>query len=294
MINRKCILQCLYHFFLHLLHRVQKQRKCGVIVLTLMELGALQGQHILIVQHVELHRGFVIALLGLFCLLPWGKHWRQQRDKHYLHCVQSRKLLFPTFNKKPTVLTMYCVKRAALPRTACQYSAQSSCAAHAQSKSAHTNTEIWPSFSKALTARGDSCSHENMYAHSTSGHMRTCMLTAHWVTWEYVHRKTCRCQNWKLCLIIYRQECSEEACRENKLKRCTWIEKCHKDNKQYSLPHGEYYQLDTSVLEVRAPGLKESFMKSMVNWRRLGKNKQYGRGRQRESQVQENEDRLQR
>lgn len=32
--------------------------------------GRLQGQHILIVQHVELHRGFVIALLGLFCLLP--------------------------------------------------------------------------------------------------------------------------------------------------------------------------------------------------------------------------------
>lgn len=125
----------------------------------------------------------------------------------------------------------------------------------------------------------------------TAAHMRTCTLTAHQVTWEYVHRKTCSCQNWKLCLIIYRQECSEEACRENKLKRCTWIEKCHKDNKQYSLPHGEYYQLDTSVLEVRAPGLKESFMKSMVNWRRLGKNKQCGRGRQRESQVQENEDR---
>lgn len=271
MINRKCILQCLYHFFLHLLHRVQQQRKCGVIVLTLMELGALQGQHILIVQHVELHRGFVIALLGLFCLLPWGKHWRQQRDKHYLHCVQSRKLLFPTFNKKTTVLTMYCVKRAALPRTTCQYSAQSSWATHAQSKSAHTNTD--PPFQRHSQHVG------------TAAHMRTCTLTAHQVTWEYVHRKTCRCQNWKLCLIIYRQECSEETCRENKLKS-------HKDNKQYSLPYGEYYQLDTSVLEVRDPGLKESFMKSMVNWRWLGKDEQCGRGRQRESQVQENEDRL--
>lgn len=267
MINRKCILQCLYHFFLHLLHRVQQQRKCGVIVLTLMELGALQGQHILIVQHVELHRGFVIALLGLFCLLPWGKHWRQQRDKHYLHCVQSRKCYFPHLIKNQ--LCWLCTLWRELLYQGLLVSTRHRVPVQPMlSQSQHTPRQRPdPPFQRH------------------SQHVGTWTLTAHQVTWEYVHRKTCRCQNWKLCLIIYRQECSEEACRENKLKS-------HKDTKQYSLPHGEYYQLDISVLEVRAPGLKKSFMKSMVNWRRLGKNKQCGRGRQRESQVQENEDRL--